>query len=155
MVLNHKTRIHIDEKMKSELADRLPEPIRTVFLEDPNDMDFEIFLDRLGLYEKMAKKLQNTREKAASPSGLPMNLLLIASSAVVALSMLINSNYTLPFILITIKWILIPLALVSFSFALSYGITKHCTPWSLARITSKKFGLELSTEGLKLELEEK
>ena len=132
--------------MKSELADRLPEPIRTVFLEDPNDMDFEIFLDRLGLYEKMTKKLQNTREKAASPSGLPMNLLLITGTSMVALSMLIGSNYALPFILITIKWILIPLAFVSFSFALSYGITKHRTPWSLARITSKKLGLALSGE---------
>ena len=60
--------------------------------------------------------------------------------------MLISSNYALPFILITIKWILIPLALMSFSFTLSYGITKHRTPWSPARITSKKLGLELSGE---------
>ena len=118
MVLNHKKRIHIDEKMKLELADRLPEPVRTVFLEDSNDMDVEIFIDHLGLFERMVKKLRSPREKAVSPSGLPLNLLLIVSSVMVALPIFISSNYTLPFILITLKWILIPLALTSFSFCL-------------------------------------
>ncbi len=146
MATNNKKIISIDPRIKSELADKLPEPARAMLKEEPDKMDLDTFIDHIGIYERMLKKLRSTEEKAVSPSGLPLNLLLTASSALVALSMLISLDYSLPFILITLKWILIPLALVSFSFALSYGIAKHRTPWSLARISSKKFGLALSGE---------
>lgn len=146
MAINHKKIISIDPRIKLELADKLPEPARAMLKEEPDKMDLDTFIDHIGIYEKMLKKLRSTREKAVSAFGLPLNLLLIISSAMMALSMLISSNYALPFILVALKWILIPLALASFSFALSHGITVYRTPLSLAKITLKKLGLALSGE---------
>ncbi len=53
-----RTIIHLDNKTKSQLADRLPETAKSMLKEEPEEMDLGIFLDHIGLYEKLVRKLE-------------------------------------------------------------------------------------------------
>ncbi len=57
MVNEPRKKIHIDPTKKRELADKLPELVGAMLLEEPDQMDVNEFLDHMSLLERLAKRL--------------------------------------------------------------------------------------------------
>jgi hypothetical protein len=86
---NEKKIIHLNNKTKSQLADKLPEPARSMLNEEPEEMDLDTFIDHIGLYEKLVRKLKSKMKTRGDEEGVgPVSsvpILLVFLSALVIL----------------------------------------------------------------------
>jgi hypothetical protein len=87
-----KLKIHVDNRAKSQLANKLPEPAMSMLKEEPEEMDLDTFIDHMGFIEKLVRKLEDKAKMGGDEDGVSpvssVSILLVFSFALAVLSLI-------------------------------------------------------------------